>query len=55
MGGIAKSHALHPAFENDFFGDLIHLLILECLISRRNKKGETALTVSPVIFFASAS
>jgi hypothetical protein len=47
LSGITKSNALHPAFENDFFGGLIHHLILECLISRRNKKDETALTVSP--------
>ena len=55
MRGIAKSHALHPAFENDFLGNLIHGCILESFSFGRNKKGETALTVSPVIFFASAS
>ncbi len=38
LGGIAKTHALDSAFEDDLFGDLLHRPILEALPPGRNKK-----------------
>ena len=44
---IPETDSLHPALENNMFGNLIHGPILEPLGFRRNKKGETAWTASP--------
>lgn len=32
LSGIPKSDPLHPAFENDLFGDFVHGAILESLL-----------------------